>query len=130
MDRLRPALAAAEDRVKTAEREVGPAQHCSPRHRMPCNSRNQSSECVPMTWQAVFDGPWRSAGCAAAGAAKEHAALSADLSAARALRAALEPRVEQLGAELAEARAEAKVRQCDLKSVSSARDSIAETNIS
>jgi len=29
---------------------VWPGRHCSPRHRMPFNSRNEGSKCVSMTW--------------------------------------------------------------------------------
>ena len=36
-------------------REPEPGRYCSPRHRMPCNSRNEGSgsKCVSMTWQAL-----------------------------------------------------------------------------
>jgi len=32
---------------------VGPGRCCSPRHRMPRNSRDEGSECVSMTWQVT-----------------------------------------------------------------------------
>ena len=31
----------------------GPGRCRSPRHRMPCNSRNEGSKCVSITWQAI-----------------------------------------------------------------------------
>ena len=58
----------------TLEVEVGPARYRSPRHTMPCKSRNKSSKCVSMTWRALGGGalrvrvPGRGEGHAPAGA--------------------------------------------------------------
>ena len=44
------AAAAEAGAASRSERDaaVGPARYCSPRHRMPFNSRNESSQCVSM----------------------------------------------------------------------------------
>ena len=44
---------------------LGPGRYCSPRHRMPSNSRNEGSQCVSMTWRGIFACPWPAAAVAA-----------------------------------------------------------------
>jgi hypothetical protein len=41
-------VAAAEAMQPAGAPEVGPARYCSAHHRMPINTRNEASKCVPM----------------------------------------------------------------------------------
>ena len=38
-------------RLRAVRRRVGPGRYCSPHHRMPINSRNESYRRVSMTWR-------------------------------------------------------------------------------
>ena len=83
IERLRPALALAEEKIRACEREYAAAKDS-------------------------FE--------------KEISSLKTELASSRAVRDALEPRVEQLGAELAEARAEAKVAKAESEHLRKAGD--------
>jgi len=45
------------DAVMGTVHEVGHGRCCSPRHRMPFDSRDEDSKCVSMTWRAMFARP-------------------------------------------------------------------------